>query len=100
MTELKPCPFCGGEDIDPEGVFAEDQNGKNYTYPSCNDCDASCTDWNTRAGVTDEEKKESLKALELLYNLATSPSGYFVYEDSFLDKLENSYETIRKLLTC
>lgn len=45
---LLPCPFCGSADIDPEGVLASKDGGKNYTYPACNDCSASCENWNTR----------------------------------------------------
>jgi len=45
---MKPCPFCGSEDIDPEEVMAQNKDGIKYTYPSCGNCGASCPDWNTR----------------------------------------------------
>jgi hypothetical protein len=34
--ELKPCPFCGSNDIDPEGWASIDRSG-----PACSDCSAS-----------------------------------------------------------
>lgn len=49
MTDkLKACPFCGSSDIDAEGVLASKENGENYSYPACNDCSASCQEWNNR----------------------------------------------------
>lgn len=35
---LLPCPFCGSEDIDPEGVM----KGESYvTGPACDECGAT-----------------------------------------------------------
>lgn len=63
--ELMPCPFCGSADIDPEGVFASKDGGENYSYPACNDCSASCEDWNTRTGLytTACAERDALRAL-------------------------------------
>jgi len=63
MTELKPCPFCGSTDIDPEGVacFKPEYKGGSVGWdkatddmivhrPACNSCGATTDgDWNTRA---------------------------------------------------
>lgn len=63
--ELKPCPFCGSTNIDPEGVasFKPEFRSKDMTWdrdatperlehhPACQDCDATTGgDWNVRAG--------------------------------------------------
>jgi len=61
-TKLLPCPFCGCEDIDPEGVASfkpEYQLGSNHWNsatpemiqhrPACTNCSASTGgDWNVR----------------------------------------------------
>jgi len=63
MKNLKPCPFCGSPDIDPEGVasFKPEYRNSNNTWPTaqphmienrpaCNNCGATTDgDWNTRA---------------------------------------------------
>lgn len=46
--ELKPCPFCGSTDIDPEFWL----NGEGKSGPGCMECGAtgpSIEVWNTRA---------------------------------------------------
>lgn len=46
-TKLLPCPFCGPNDIDPEGWVSTDSAG-----PACNDCSASAQSveaWSRRA---------------------------------------------------
>lgn len=46
-TKLLPCPFCGSDDIDPEGWVSMVSAG-----PTCNDCSASAQSieaWNRRA---------------------------------------------------
>lgn len=63
-TSLKSCPFCGSEDIDPEGVasFKKEYRTQNLTWdkdatpdrierrPACNNCGATTDgDWNVRA---------------------------------------------------
>lgn len=63
-SELKPCPFCGCTEIDPEGVsyipeefhkdvptwhVAKSEHIKNR--PACSKCNATTDgDWNTRYG--------------------------------------------------
>lgn len=71
-TELKPCPFCGSTDIDPEGVLASKDGGENYSYPACNDCSASCEDWNTRTPAkqsTPEELRGAVKWANFFLNV-------------------------------
>jgi len=57
-SELKPCPFCGSENIDARGWSSIG----NISGPACDDCGASAgkvsksnadniTAWNTRAGT-------------------------------------------------
>jgi len=70
--ELKPCPFCGSDNIDPEGVasfkpeyrtsdmnWEEDASkGTIQHRPACADCGATTEEnWNTRA---DQEQIEGL----------------------------------------
>ena len=45
--ELKPCPFCGSEDIEPNHNY-----GALITSTDCNNCEASTStdeEWNARA---------------------------------------------------
>ena len=45
-TKLKPCPFCGSTDIDPEGWCSTDSRG-----PACMECSGSAQTielWNSR----------------------------------------------------
>jgi hypothetical protein len=54
MTDLKPCPFCGSTNVDPEGWMAKDMNDIITRGPTCEDCDAaaaSVTAWNTRTAA-------------------------------------------------
>ena len=47
LEELKPCPFCGSRDIDPEFWASVDRSG-----PACSNCGASADTvvlWNTRS---------------------------------------------------
>jgi len=73
--EIKPCPFCGSTDIDPEGVacFKPEYKGGSVGWdkatddmivhrPACNSCGATTDgDWNTRAEpapLPDEVERE------------------------------------------
>jgi Lar family restriction alleviation protein len=41
MSELKPCPFCGGENIvmrDVCGLFGKSAHTRTYRYMQCRDC--------------------------------------------------------------
>jgi len=52
MTEeMKPCPFCGNPDIDPEEVMAETKDGRRITYPGCGMCSGASVQWNSRVGA-------------------------------------------------
>lgn len=44
QSELKPCPFCGAPDIDPD---AEDDNGRFYVC--CMNCWATASHYETKA---------------------------------------------------
>ncbi len=67
-SELKllPCPFCGSDDIDPEGVFFYDggDTAKPINAPACNKCSATSgktvDDWNNRAEQTRGEVSEKV----------------------------------------
>lgn len=51
MSELKPCPFCGSNDIDPNGCASQlSEFGPLVTRPACDNCGATTdASWNTRA---------------------------------------------------
>jgi len=63
MTELKPCPFCGGEAEAYKKYFAN--NKPSYVYVRCKNCKASTTNffyeknafmaWNKRPEEFDED---------------------------------------------
>lgn len=46
MTELKPCPFCGGEAAVIKHTFIG--YGEDYYQPVCLDCNASKADYRYR----------------------------------------------------
>ena len=58
MTELKPCPFCGGEaEIQEEHRWITGVNkGFHWKYVSCRKCN------NRTAGYEWDEEKEMVKA--------------------------------------
>ncbi|PHS61022.1 MAG: hypothetical protein COB09_18925 [Thalassobium sp.] len=75
MTNLKPCPFCGSTDIDPEGVasfkpefraremsWADDDIADYIQHkPACNNCGATTEgDWNTRPECKPSKEDENL----------------------------------------
>lgn len=48
---LKPCPFCGSPNVDPEGWAALDAQNVQTSGPACDDCGASAQSverWNAR----------------------------------------------------
>jgi len=48
MTELKPCPFCGGE----AHIYPDDPNfAKTWFYVECIDCHANSKLCKTKQGV-------------------------------------------------
>ena len=67
---LLPCPFCGGENIDPEGWASTETKG-----PACDDCggsagsaldtfEANIAAWNTRAITAALQGQEIREALQ------------------------------------
>lgn len=68
MTDLKPCPFCGSDDIRREyGVGSKPPY--NDPYVVCVDCGASVAGkagaWNTRADLAAERERKLVEALKL-----------------------------------
>lgn len=67
LEALKPCPFCGGRDLDLMVAMRE-------CYWSCNDCDADgpmCSEkegatekWNTRAALEQKAEAEAMRIRE------------------------------------
>ena len=65
MEKLKPCPFCGGSDID----IRTDDGGLSW-YSFCNDCGVMCgysmtkddviNAWNRRAERSDAERLNAI----------------------------------------
>ena len=50
MTDLKPCPFCGGEAAEDE----EDQRFTRYPYyVECHNCGARSDEWKTKKEAID-----------------------------------------------
>lgn len=64
MTEqqnLKPCPFCGSQTIDPEGWASTARKG-----PACDECGSSAdtvAEWNTRP--EEDRLRATLKGVEI-----------------------------------
>ena len=65
MDKLKPCPFCGGSDIDPTFWATIKTTG-----PGCNDCSAtadSIETWNHRpSNQTMEDREIWQRAMDML----------------------------------
>lgn len=68
MTDLKPCPFCGSDDIRRE-YGAGSKPPYNDPYVVCVDCGASVAGkagaWNTRADLAAERERKLVEALKL-----------------------------------
>jgi len=91
MTKLKPCPFCGGTNLDIDGGYVACMNKKCGAY----DCGVIDTAWNTRPA---EERME--RALEVALNYmqpfggkGTTPYAEYKKIESILGK-----ETIATIL--
>lgn len=61
QTELKPCPFCGGDNI--EYVDAKVIYGKDHAY--CHSCkvEVPVYIWNRRTTIAPEEKRTEFTAV-------------------------------------
>jgi len=74
MAELKPCPFCGGKSIDPEGGKSADASG-----PVCDGCGASAQSvkrWNTRAdSIAAAVRAENAACLDAVESIDVSPDS-------------------------
>ena len=65
MSELKLCPFCGGETLSVEELSSAWFSGNSQDHVICDNCACSAPEvsWNTRADSSQIEKLEA----ELLY---------------------------------
>lgn len=108
---LKPCPFCGSDDIEADGVaFYPEGNKENGLHhaPACNNCGATGGDtvdqWNTRAKpVSDEKRREALDYVGRLKRGANEARKYHVAKGEFnkAEEIQDTlevYETIREAL--
>ena len=85
--ELKNCPFCGSDEIDPEGVSSIKTEYKDKTWsevtvdmcesrPACDSCGASTSgNWNTRPKQAEREA-ELVKALEFCVETFEMQMGF------------------------
>lgn len=85
MTELKPCPFCGGRDIDPDN-WADGPCGAMHGGHACVTCGAAPgkigTDvWNTRP--VEDALHDEVERLRLVR----------VAADDMIDVVDNMYMT-------
>ena len=54
MTDLKACPFCGGDDVDGSFGLGQRSDGSDYIVSGCNECGA--------CGPDEETEEEAIKA--------------------------------------
>ncbi len=70
-NELKPCPFCGGKDVEAFQQYPEDDGGMGSYIVRCHSCDAQSAQfigkgkrdmairaWNRRAGDSAREVEQ------------------------------------------
>lgn len=68
---LLPCPFCGSDDIDPEGIAGTKGGGETVVSgPCCNVCSAATTFtgnpghdaalWNRRAAIRQHDAESAM----------------------------------------
>ena len=73
MSELKLCPFCGGETLSVEELSSAWFSGNSQDHVICDNCACSAPEvsWNTRADSSQIEKLEADKAdlLAVAFNL-------------------------------
>ena len=90
MTELKPCPFCGGE---AEMLTAESMNGGYLFGIMCNDCrsrgDVYGTEaeaiaaWNTRYERTCRNIKDQLRGIGATEFMCSECRAYYADAESY-----------------
>lgn len=90
MTELKPCPFCGGEVIE--------YVRRDFAYIGCVRCSVAMQEgeskqelierWNSRAEVDEIFKLEKLlKKAEIPYFMINRLNGYQIFYPDVADKV-------------
>lgn len=102
---LKPCPFCGSTNVDPEGWAATDADGNNLREgPCCDDCNASADSveaWNTRAADRLSEREgwreiESDPPSPGQRIIAATPDGsHWSFSEAFFDEVVEEWTDVR-----
>lgn len=109
--KLLPCPFCGSNDIDPEGVSIIDPAvRKEITHwhmaephhiiskPACNNCSASADEWQRRAPNSRHQCCELLEAQTDAAQDVIDNWGHRDLSDSILE-LDRRIKSASKLLS-
>lgn len=81
MSDLKPCPFCGNANIDPEEVMAQRKDGTQYTYPGCGVCGGAAERWNDRIVDSDALEQAQVHIGLLRATLGHAREKLEIYRD-------------------